>query len=39
MQVTLPSRVQHDTPSKKHTVIFDDIDATGLDNQVTDRSG
>ena len=33
------SREQHDTLSKKGIVIFDDNDATGLDNQVIDRSG
>ena len=39
MHITLPSRAQHDTLSKKGIVIFDDNDATGLDNQVIDRSG
>ena len=34
MQVTLQSKAQYDTPSNKHTVIFDDMDATGLDNQL-----
>ena len=33
------SDAQHDTLSKKSIVIFDDNDATGLDNQVIDRSG
>ena len=33
------SRAQHDKLSKKGIVIFDDNDATGLDNQVIDRSG
>ena len=39
MHITLESRAQHDTLSKKGIVIFDDNDATGLDNQVIDRSG
>ena len=39
MHITLPSRAQHDTLSKKGIVIFEDNDATGLDNQVIDRSG
>ena len=30
---------KHDTLSKQCTVIFEDKDATGLDNQVIDRSG
>ena len=33
MHITLPSRAQHDTLSNKGIVIFDDNDATGLDNQ------
>ena len=33
------SRAQPDTLSKKGIVIFDDNDATGLNNQVIDRSG
>ena len=39
MHITLKSRAQHDTLSKKGIVIFDDNNATGLDNQVIDRSG
>ena len=38
-QMMQPSRAQHDTLSKKDIVIFDNNDATGLDNQVIDRSG
>ena len=33
------SKAQDDTLSKKGIVIFDDNDATGLDNQVIDWSG
>ena len=33
------SRAQHDTLSKKGIVIFDDNDATGIDNKVIDQSG
>ena len=33
MQMTQPSGAQHGTVSKKDIVIFDDNNATGLDNR------